>query len=236
MTIHAGAEATSERGPDTFDRGSGSDTCDESQFEEKLAELSLKRVNAYVRDARGKKKVSKAAEDKRKYRARRKAEGFDQYVVEVPEDEAAKDTVYAVAQALVADKENSNNARSTILSVISSAPVFELVQLLIALGMDALSIIELIQRGDLAKMAAIHAARPMLLDDLSRAMKANDEFLPVLDWLVRHADDISVGSATGLLEAAVAASGCAEALRFIEVRQRGGLRARLLGRVLGSTR
>jgi hypothetical protein len=44
---------------------------------------------------------------KRKYRAQRKAQGFGQYLVEVPVDEDSKRTVYAVAQALVDDKDNS---------------------------------------------------------------------------------------------------------------------------------
>lgn len=231
MTVHADAEEASKRGPDTYDQGSGSDTCDESQFDEKAAELGLEPMKAYVRVARGKKKISEAAKAKREYRARRKAEGFEQYVVEVPEE--AKDAVYEVAQAFVADKTNSKNVRSTILSVISSEALLELTQLLIASGVDASSIIELIGRGDLAKMAAIHAVRPTLLDEISCLAKTNDDFWSVLDCLVRHAGDISDGSGKGLLEAAVAASGCPEALRFIEVRQRGGLRAQLLGWALG---
>jgi len=85
----------------------------------------------------------------------------------------------------------------------------------------------------LAKIAAIRAARPALLDDVARLAKIHDDFLSVLDCLVRHAGDISDASAKGLLEAAVAAAGCPEALSFIEVRQRGGLRARLLGWALG---
>ena len=190
-------------------------------------------MKAYIRVAREKKKVSAAAKAKREYRARRKAEGFEQYVVEVPDKEDAKSTVYAVAQALVADKDNSNNIRSTILSVVSSPTLLELAYVFIVSGVDASSIIELIKRGDLAKMAAIHKARPTLLYDISRLAKTNDEFLSVLDCLVRHAGEISDSSAKGLLEAAVAASGCPEALRFIEVRQRGGLRARLLGWALG---
>jgi hypothetical protein len=107
MEAHAGAKATSGNGHDTFDEGSGSDPYDESQFNEKLAEWGLEPVDAYVRVARGKKKVSKAAEEKRKYRAQRKAQGFGQYLVEVPVDEDSKRTVYAVAQALVDDKDNS---------------------------------------------------------------------------------------------------------------------------------
>ncbi|WP_245509528.1 hypothetical protein [Bradyrhizobium vignae] len=230
MTVHADAEEASERGPDTRDQGPGSDTSEESQFDEKAAELGLEPTKAYVRVARAKKKISKAAEVKREYRARRKAEGFEQYVVEVPKE--AKDAVYDVAQAFVADKDNSKNVRSTVLSVVSSEALLELIQLLVQSGVDASSIIELIKRGDLAKMTAIRAARPDLLDDVARLVKTHDDFLSVLDCLVSHAGDISAASAKGLLEAAVAASDCPEALRFIEVRQRGGLRARLLGWVL----
>jgi hypothetical protein len=231
MTVHADAEEASERGPDTFDQSSGSDTFDESQFDEKAAELGPEPMKAYVRVARGKKEISDAAKTKREYRARRKAEGFEQYVVEVPKE--AKDAVYDVAQAFVADKTNSKNVRSTILSVVSSEALLELIQLLIESGADVSSIIELIKRGDWAKMAAIRAARPALLDDVARLAKIHDDFLSALDCLVRHAGDISDASAKGLLEAAVAASGCPEALRFIELRQRGGLRARLLGWALG---
>ena len=231
MTVHAGAKATQGPDSDSFDQGSGSGTCDESQFNRKAAKLGLKRVSAYVRIAGGKKQVSDAARAKREYRARRKAEGFEQYVVEVPKE--AKDAVYEVAQALVADKDNNKNVRSTILSVVSSAPLLELSQLLIAMGMDASAVLELVKRGDLVNIAVIHATRPSLLNEISSLAKTNDEFLSVLDSLVRHAGDISEGSARGLLEAAIAASGCPEALRFIEVRQRGGLRARLLGWALG---
>ena len=233
MTVHAGAEATSDHGPDTFDPGSGTDTCDETKFKDKLAELGLKPVKAYVRVAGEKKKLSQAAQAKREYRARRKAEGFGQYVVEVPEDDDAKQTVYAVAQAIVDDKENSKNLRSIIRSVVSSAPLLDLCQLLIASGMAPSSIIERIERGDFAKVSAIDAGCPTLLDDLCRLAKANDDFLSVLECLVRHAGDISDGSAKGLAEAAVVACDCPEALSFIEVRRRGGFRARLLGWVLG---
>jgi len=233
MTSHTGAQTSSKIGRDAFDEHSGSDLGDESQFNEKVAELGLEPTKAYIRVARVKKEVSQAAIDKRKYRAQRKAQGFEQYVVEVPKDEDAKCTVYAVAQAIAADKDNSKHVRSIVLSVVSSEALLELTQLLIASGMDASSIIELIKRGDLGKMAAIHAALPTLLDDLFRLAKTQDDFLSVLDCLVCHAGDISNASATGLLEAAVTASGCPEALRFIEVRQRGGLRARLLGWALG---
>lgn len=234
MTVHADAEEASGPGPDTFDQGAGSDACDETQFDEKVAELGLEPMKAYVRVARGKKEISEAAEAKRKYRARRKAEGFEQYVVEVPKE--AKDAVYEVARAFVADKTNSKNVRSTVLSVASSETLLELVQFFIDPGVDASSIIELIRRGDLAKTAAIRAARPALLDDIAGLAKTHEHFFSVLDCLVRHAGDISDASAKGLLEAAIAASGCPEALRFIEVRQRGGLRARLLGWALGGVR
>ncbi|WP_245508680.1 hypothetical protein [Bradyrhizobium zhanjiangense] len=230
MTVHADADQASGPGPDTFDQGSGSDTFDDSQFDEKAAKLGLEPMKAYVRVAHAKKKISDAAKAKREYRARRKAEGFEQYVVEVPKD--AKDAVYEVAQAFVADKDNRKNVRSTILSVVSSEALLDLIQLLIESGVDSSSIIELIKPGDLAKMAAIRAARPGLLDDVAR-LAVHDDFLSVLDCLVRHAGDISVASDKGLLEAAVAASGCPEALRFIEVRRRGGLRALLLGLALG---
>lgn len=215
MRVHTGAEATSKPSPDAVDHGSGPDTCDESQFNEKIAELGLEQTTAYVRVVRAKRKISDVATKKREYRAKRKAEGFEQYVVEVPIDEDAKSTVYAVAQAIVADKEDIKNLRSTILSVVSSEALLELAQLLIASGVDASSIMEPIKRGDLAKIAAINAARPTLLDDVCRLAKTNDEFLSVLDSLLRHAGDISDGSEKGLLEAAVAASGCPEALSFI---------------------
>src|ERR1700712_2826100 len=103
MTSNADAKTTSGSADD---QGSGSDACGKSLFQEKLAELNLKRVEAYVRDTSAKKKISKSTEDKRNYRAQRKAEGIAQYLVEVPEDENAKRTVYAVAKAIVADKGN----------------------------------------------------------------------------------------------------------------------------------
>lgn len=213
MTIHTGAVATSESDPDTFDQGLRTGSCDQSQFSEKLAELGLKRINAYVRVARADAKISKATEDKRRYREQQKAKGIGQYPVEVPYDEDARHAVYAVAKAIVADKDNTKNVRSTILSVASSAALLELVQLLSASQVDLLSIVGMIERGDLVKLDAIHTARPGLLDDLSHLAKSNDDFLSVLDCLVRHAGDISDGSALGLLDAAAAASGCPKLLR-----------------------
>lgn len=235
MTVHAGADATSKPGPDTVGHGPDSDTYDEAQFDEKVAELGLERTTAYVRVVRAKKKVSDAAAKKREYRAERKAKGFEQYVVEVPIDQEAKDTVYAVAKAIVDDQKDSKKLRSTILSVVSSEALLELAQLLIASGLEPSSIMEMIERGDLAKIDAIHAARPTLLDEISRLARTNDEFMSVLDGLLRHAGAISHGCSKGLLEAAVAACGCPEVLGFIKVRQRGGLRARLLGWLLGNS-
>jgi hypothetical protein len=162
MTVHADAKAAQGPGPDTFDQGSGSDTCDEAQFKEGLAKLRLKRVGAYVRSDREAAKISKTTDEKRKYREKQRAKGLGQYPVELPYDEDARYTVYAVAKAIVADKENNNNVRSTILSVVSSAPLLELAQLLIASGMDASSIIELVKRGDLAKIAANHRHQRVL--------------------------------------------------------------------------
>ena len=233
MATHAGAQASSGNGHDTFDEGSGSDPCDESQFDEKVAELGLEPTKAYVRVARVKKEVSQAAIDKRKYRAQRNAQGFEQYVVEVPKDEDAKRTVYAVAQAIVDDKKNTKNMRSIILSVVSSPELLKLSEVLSTSLVDVSSIVELIERADWAKIAEIHAAHPALLADLSRLAKADSDFLSVLDCLVRHEDGISEGSAKGLLGAAVAANDCPEVLRFLEIRQRGGLRGRVLGWVLG---
>ena len=85
------------------------------------------------------------------------------------------------------------------------------------------------------KLDTIHKVRPGLLDDLSRLAKS-DDFLSVLDCLVRHAGNISGGSAKGLLSVAAAASGHPELLRFLEVRRRGGLRARVLAWALGGKR
>jgi hypothetical protein len=95
--MHANAEAISGSGADDFEQGSA-DTDPQADFKEKLDELGLRRVDAYVRDDREKKKASKAAEEKRKYRAQRKAEGIGQFVVEVPEDDDAKQAVYAVGR------------------------------------------------------------------------------------------------------------------------------------------
>jgi hypothetical protein len=233
MTVDAGAEATSGSGPDTSGAGVGSDTCDESEFKKKVAGLGLEGVLAYVPVKRKKAKLSEAAENKRTYRAQRKAQGFGQYVVEIPEDEEAKNTVYAVAKPIEADKDNTNSIRSTILSFVSCAALLELAQLLSASEVDVSSIIELIARGDLATITAVREACPSLLDEVSRLAKSNSAFLSVLDCLVRHAGDVSDGSARDLLEAAAAASGYPEVLRFVAARQRGGLRARLLGWALG---
>jgi hypothetical protein len=236
MATHAGAQVSSGNGHDTFDEGSGSDQCDESQFDEKVAEWGLEPTKAYIRIARRKKKeVSEATKDKRKYRATRKAAGFVQYVVEVPVDEAAKRTVYAVAQAIVGDEKNTKNIRSIISTVASSPALLKLCQLLSASGVDVSSIVALIERGDLANIDEIHAMSPTLLADLSRLAKSNDDFLSVLDCLARHEGVISDGSAAGLLDAAIAANGCPEVRRFLEVRRQGGLRSRILGWVLGST-
>jgi len=234
MTIHAGAGATSGNNRGTFEEGDGADFCSEAQFDEQVAEFGLEPTKAYVRVARAKKKVSEAAEEKRKYRAQRKADGFGQYVVEVPADEAAKRTVYEVAQAIVDDKKDTKNVRSTILSVVSNPALLELSKLLSMSGADVALIVEQIERGDLAMVASIRAEYPTLIEDIVRLTQSNGEFLTVLDCLVRYEDGISEGAAKGLLGAAVAANDCPEVLRFLEIRQGGGFRARVLGWVLGN--
>ena len=228
MTAYAGAKGSFGSDHDAYDQGTGSDTSDEPGLRLKLAELGLRRVEAYVRDARGEKKVSKSAEDKRKYRAQRRADGIGQYQVEVPEDEDAKRAVYAVAKAIVDDKQGTKNTRSIIFSVVSSSAMLELAQLVMTSGVNVPSIVDLIDRGEIDKIDEIRAARPTLLDDIASLAKSNPHFLSVLDALFRHAVHISDASATGLLNAAVAASGRPEILQFLEVRRRGGLRARLL--------
>jgi len=227
--MHANAEAMS--GADDFEQGSA-DTDPQADFKEKLDELGLRRVDAYVRDDREKKKASKAAEEKRKYRAQRKAEGIGQFVVEVPEDDDAKQAVYAVAKAIVDDKANSKNVRSIILSIASSPALLDLVELLSDAEVDVSAITAMAQQGTLTRLADVCATHPALLDDVSRLV-SNERFLSVVDCLRHHAADISDGSAKGLLQAAVAASDCPEALTLLELRRRGGLRARLLGWLLG---
>jgi hypothetical protein len=150
-------------------------------------------------------------------------------------DEDAKRTVYAVAQAIVDDKENTKNIRSIILSVVSNPTLLELAQFLSTSGVDAASIVDQIERGDLTKVAAIRAEYHTLIEDIVRVAQSNDEFLSVLDSLVRHQAGISEGSAKGLLGAAVVANDCPEVLRFLEIRQRGGFRCRMLSWVLGNT-
>lgn len=232
MTIHTDAEAMFGSAADGFEQGSA-DTHPEADFREKLDELGLKRVDAYVRDGREKKKVSKAAEEKRKYRAQRKAEGIGQFVVEVPEDDDAKQAVYAVAKAIVDDKANSKNVRSIILSIATSPALLDLVEFLSAAEADVSTITKMAQRGILIKLADVYVTHPEFLDDVSRLAEANERFLSVVECLCHHAADISDGSAKGLVQAAVAASDCPEVLAFLELRRRGGLRARLLGWLLG---
>jgi predicted transcriptional regulator len=173
--------------------------------------------------------VSPATKAKRTYRAAQKAKRIGQYVVEVPADEDAKNSVYAVAKAIRDDKDNTANIRSIVLSVVSSPTMLELVKLLSASEADALSVIALIERGDLDKATAIHAALPTLLGDIAGSVDVKPQLVSVLDCLLQHAAAITESSANGLLEAAVVASSSPEILKFIEVRQRGGLRARLLG-------
>jgi hypothetical protein len=198
--------------------------------------LPLEPTKAYIRVARGKRKEgSEATTEKRKYRANRKAAGFVQYVVEVPVDEDAKRAVYAVAQAIVGDQKNTKNIRTIISTVASSPALLELCQLLSVSGVDVSSIVKLIEHGDLTKLAAIRAECPTLLDDIVRLAQSNDEFMSVLDCLVRHEGGISDGSAQALLDAAVAANDCPEVLRFLEIRQRGGFRGRVLDWLVGNT-
>jgi hypothetical protein len=234
MTVHTTSN-TSGNDHDTFHESSGFDPSDESQFNEMLAKWDMEPIKAYARVARRKRKVSKVAEDKRKYRAQRKADGFGQYVVEVPVDDDAKHTVYAVAQAIVGDKDDIRKLRSTILSVVSNPALLRLAELISSSEIDVSLIVDLIESGDWDEIAAIRAAYPSLLDQILHLMKARDTFISVLDCLVRHADDSVSGSAKGLLDAAVVANGCPEVIRFLEVRQEGGLRGRLLGWVLGRT-
>lgn len=176
MASHGGAQTTSGNGRDAFE-GSGSDFFDESQFDEKVAEFGLEPTMAYVRVARVRKKVSQAAINKRRYRAERKAKGFEEYVVEVPRDEDAKSTVYAVAQAIVEDKEDKKTCDRSILSVVSSPELLKLSSALSTSTINVSSIVELTKRGDLAKIAEIHTAHPALLGDLSRLATSSSDFL-----------------------------------------------------------
>lgn len=119
---------------------------------------------------------------------------------------------------------------------MSRAALLKLVKLLSASEeAEISSFIDLIERGDLAEVVDIHASRPSLLDDVLRLSKSSDS-LSALDGLIRHAEKISRGSDKGLLEAAAAATGCPELVSFLEVRQHGGLRARLLAWVLRGMR
>lgn len=233
MASHAGAQTTSGNGHDTL--GPGSNPCDEAKFDEMLAEWGLEPAKAYIRVAREKKKASKATIDKRAYRAQRKSLGFGQYVVEVPDDDDAKYTVYAVAQLLVDDKDNAKNMRSIISSVVSNSALLKVSEGLSMSSIDPSTIAEMIEQGDLARIADIHSVYPALLGDLSRLVTSNEAFVSALDCLVRHAGDVGAGSANGLLDAAVVASGRRDIVRFIEARKRGGLRARLLSWILGGT-
>lgn len=203
MMTDAGAGATSGNDHDTFGEDEGP-FCSEAHFDEQVAEFGLEPTKAYVRVARVKKKVSEAAEEKRNYRAQRKAEGFGKYVVEVPVDEDAKRTVYAVAQAIVDGKKDTKNERLIILSVVSRAALLKLSELLTMSGVDVALIVEQIERGDLAMVATIRAEQPTLVEDIVRLAQSNDEFMSVLDSLVRHEGCISEGAAKGLLRAAVA--------------------------------
>ncbi|MBR0914658.1 hypothetical protein [Bradyrhizobium japonicum] len=230
MTAHT-ANTTSGNDHD-FVESSESDPCDESDLNGKLAEWGLEPIKAYARITSQKKKVSRAAEKKREYRAQRKVEGFDQCVVEVPADEDAKRTVYAVAQAIVGDKDDNMNMRSITLSVFSNPLLLRLAERVSSSQIDVSSIVELIKSGDWTEVAAIQTVHPSLVKDIVRLAKSNGEFLSVIACLVRHGEDISAGSAKGLLEAAAAANDCREVVRMVEVRKRGGLRSRVLGWVL----
>lgn len=233
MTVRADGDTDTGNGPETPHQGQASEDCSHSEFKKKIEELGLEGTYAYVRTKSIKPEPSKAAKNKRTYRAAQKAKNIGQYVVEVPEDEGAKNSVYAVAKAIRDDKDNTKNIRSIVLSVVSIPTMLELVKLLSASEADTLSVIALIERGDLDKVTAIHAALPTLLGDIAGLVDTNTELVSVLDCLVHHAAEITEGSAKGLLKAAVAASGSPEILKFLEVRQRGGLRARLLGWALG---
>ena len=88
------------------------------------------------------------------------------------------------------------------------------------------------RHGELFERNFFHLKAPTeLLVDVSRLVESNDRFLSVVECLCLHAADISDGSAKGLAQVAV--PDCPEALAFLELRRRGGLRARLLGWLLG---
>jgi hypothetical protein len=235
MTVRADGDTDTGTGHGTPHHGQGPEDCSPSEFKKRVEELGLRGTYAYVPTKSANAEASPATKAKRTYRAAQKAKNIGQYVVEVPEDEDAKNSVYAVAKAIRDDKDNTANIRSIVLSVVSSPTMLELVKLLSASEADALSVIALIERGDLDKATAIHAALPTLLGDIAVSVDVNAQLVSVLDCLVKHSAEIKGGSAKGLLEAAVAACSSPEILRFIEVRQRGGLRARLLGWALGGT-
>ena len=150
-------------------------------------------------------------------------------MVWVPNDKDAKKALKAVADAVVADK----NVSSAILSFISSDALLELFELLSTSEPEVSSIIEMARRGDLTALAAINATNPTLLQAISGLTHSDDDALTALHGILRCMVDASV-NAKQVLEATSAASRYPEdVLRFTRVRQRGGLRARVLKWLLG---
>ena len=209
---------------------------------DQLDELGLERVDAYVHIDRVDAHVhtdgvnahvhtdgvSEATRNKREQRQKKCDAGLGQYVVWVPNNKDAKKALKAVADAVVADE----NVGSVILSFISSDALLELFEVLSTSKSEVSSIIEMARRGDLTALAAINVTNPTLLQAISDA-HSDDEALTALHGILRCMVDGSL-NAKQVLEATTAASRYPEdVIRFTQVRQRGGLRARVLRWVLG---
>jgi hypothetical protein len=207
---------------------------------DKLDELGLERVDAYVHidrvDANDRSggvtdDVSEATKNKREQRQKKCDVGLGQYVVWVPNDKDTKKALKAVADAVVADK----NVGPVILSFLSSDALLELFEVLSTSVPEVSSIIEMARRGDLTALAAINDTNPTLLQAISSLTHSDDQALSALHGILRCMVDASVNTKE-VLEATTAASRYPEdVLRFTQVRQRGGLRARVLKWVLGDT-
>jgi hypothetical protein len=230
MAVHSTSGAAFGGNSGTSGHASGFGGSTHKPSDEDLEKLRLKKVEAYITDDSERGNASEATAKKRAQRQKEKDAGKQQYVVKVGSD-AAKVAIKGVADAILRDPQ----LHSTFSAFVESAEMLDLFRYLATSGGDVPLIAEIARRGDLLKLAAAAAANSRLSACCSILAVANDDLLVATNDLALrvHETKKAGGDPAPLLEATVAAARCPAAiLHFVQARERGDFRARVLRWVL----
>ena len=211
-----------------------------------LARLRLKEVAAYVSvdelsvtqqdetDAGVEDDVSSDTKRKRKQRQEDEAANRHQFSVKMPKDDPVlKETIKMVAARLVQDRE----FHRALDGLVSDPSLREIVDCAASSPGDAALIAKAARSGGLLQMAKIADANEKLANCMARLV-GDVALLEAASALLRDFSEVAAarGAKEPLDAACFALRDPSVTLRFCEVRQRGGVRARILGWILGSKR